>query len=280
MTLEDPASGARTTCQVVPPDYSENARRNGMRGRLRAALSILPDGTVSGVKVRQSTGHIELDDKGLIALMRASCTPFRNSAGQAIGGTGIALVTFALQRAASEPPQVLPPYEDAIARLIRSLDISDLIAIGVDQGLASMPPGITPELKARIRSCTNSRLTLARIEPVVRPVVIALLPSDNVARVVAMTDLLRSGLSVKARQAGAKGEPLTQAGISAEDVREFERIAAAPEARAVVEQRLIDRILAGLKPEMQQMVREASQACHRELEVDQPRIQLKRGREA
>ncbi|MFQ3678894.1 MAG: energy transducer TonB, partial [Pseudanabaenaceae cyanobacterium] len=60
-----PSGGASTCLRCDRPGYPAGARARNLQGQVRLAVDVAPDGTVTAVRLVQSSGHGELDDAAL-----------------------------------------------------------------------------------------------------------------------------------------------------------------------------------------------------------------------
>ena len=80
------------------PTYPEQARREGIQGRVILAIEILENGRPRSVAVQRSSGHEELDEAAVKAVKNWRFTAARNSqTGQAISCRTTLPVTFTLR---------------------------------------------------------------------------------------------------------------------------------------------------------------------------------------
>ncbi|MEF9388155.1 TonB family protein [Ralstonia solanacearum species complex bacterium KE056] len=63
-------------CTNPQPLYPNEARRMGVQGKVVVSGFVEADGTLSGVRVRQSSGSSMLDGAALQAVLSTKCTPF------------------------------------------------------------------------------------------------------------------------------------------------------------------------------------------------------------
>ena len=78
-------------------NYPPSAKRDGVEGRVRASLTIGPDGRVTGCDVTGSSGSRDLDDATCRGARRARFSPAQNESGQPVSSTYPLSVTWQLQ---------------------------------------------------------------------------------------------------------------------------------------------------------------------------------------
>lgn len=80
------------------PTYPEQARRDGIQGRVILAIEILENGRPGSVAVQRSSGHEDLDEAAVKAVKNWRFTAARNSqTGQAVSCRTTLPVTFTLR---------------------------------------------------------------------------------------------------------------------------------------------------------------------------------------
>lgn len=89
-----PGSGSRTgqgaagtgavAIKSPPPEYPEGARRRNIEGAVTIKLYVADDGSVSDLKVAESSGNGELDEAALAAVRKWKYRPLSPGAGMAV----------------------------------------------------------------------------------------------------------------------------------------------------------------------------------------------------
>lgn len=82
----------------VPPEYPDAARRKGEEGTVVIGMRLRKDGTVSGVRLRKSSGHRLLDSAALSVALKSDFTPARDSSGDAVEALVARTVNFLPKR--------------------------------------------------------------------------------------------------------------------------------------------------------------------------------------
>lgn len=67
------------TCSNPAPQYPDEARRTGAKGRVVVSAAVEIDGTISNIRLLNSSGNVLLDNAALATAQTIKCTPYFDS---------------------------------------------------------------------------------------------------------------------------------------------------------------------------------------------------------
>lgn len=167
---------------------------------------------------------------------------------------------------------VLPPLpagaaaldlNTALTRLIRSMNVTRLMIVGMDRAFARMPDKIGPIPKEKLAACAHAKLTPEMLEQVVRPA-FALTFTDPTLPI-ELAVVFESPVGTKMIELVIANKTVNRASFTDDEVEEMNRLAKSPEVAAFLRDNGFVRLMRAITPYVIAAGTQARDACVREL---------------
>lgn len=180
----------------------------------------------------------------------------------------------------SQPPAAASPQPDvarsapadgvtvidmntALTRLIRAMNVSRLMIVGMDRAFARMPDKVGPIPKDKLAACAHAKLTPEMLEQVVRPAFALtftepMLPTE-------LSVVFESRFGTKMIDLVIQNKSVDRSSFTADEVEEMNRFAQSPEISAFLRDNGFARLMRSITPYILAAGSQARDACVREL---------------
>lgn len=151
----------------------------------------------------------------------------------------------------------------ALTRLIRAMNVSRLMIVGMDRAFARMPEKVGPIPKDKLAACAHSKLTPEMLEQVVRPA-FALTFSEPTLPI-ELSVVFESRFGTKLIDMVIQNKTVDRSSFTADEVEEMNRFAQSPEIAAFLRDNGFARLMRSITPYIVAAGGQARDACVREL---------------
>ncbi|WP_146208439.1 hypothetical protein [Cupriavidus plantarum] len=151
----------------------------------------------------------------------------------------------------------------ALTRLIRAMNVTRLMTVGMDRAFARMPDKVGPIPKDKLAACAHAKLTPEMLEQVVRPAFALtftepMLPTE-------LSVVFESRFGTKMIDLVLQNKTVDRSSFTADEVEEMNRFAQSPEISAFLRDNGFARLMRSITPYIVAAGSQARDACVREL---------------
>lgn len=151
----------------------------------------------------------------------------------------------------------------ALTRLIRSMNVTRLMIVGMDRAFARMPDKIGPIPKEKLAACAHGKLTPEMLEQVVRPA-FALTFTDPTLPI-ELSVVFESRFGTKMIDLIVQNKTVDRNSFTPDEVEEMNRFSQSPEVAAFLRDDGFARLMRAITPYVIAAGSQARDACVREL---------------